>query len=500
VYTDMEMWRDVRRRILAEGEGKRQICREYGIHFQTLQKILTHPEPPGYRQTRPREKRKIGPYVSLIDEILTEDRKAPKKQRHTAKRLFDRLSNEYGYTGGYTAVKEAVRAFKQKSREVFVPLSHPPGWAQVDFGYAEIDLAGERTDVAFFVMTLPFSDAFFVCAFPRECTETFQEGHKRSFIFFDGVATRISYDNSKIAVISIGKGRDRKLTNAFLRLQSHYNFTEHFCLVRRPNEKGPVETLVGYSRRNFMVPVPKVETIEELNTYLEECCRADLGRTLRGKEKSKEELLQEERSAMLPLPKERFEAHRVEKLSANSLSLVRFDSNDYSVPTKYAHHPVTAIGTVDEVRLVVDNHRAASHRRCWKKQGTFFDPVHYLALLERKPGALDFARPMEEWGLPPCFDLLRRRLGSDMEENKGVREYIKVLRLLETATVTQLAGAIEHALSIGATSMDAIKLILEHRRQVPIALFSLDGHPHLKSVRVPGVDLACYGGLAEGGR
>jgi transposase len=496
----MEMWRDIRRRVLVEGEGKRQICREYSIHFRTLQKILSHPEPPGYRQTRPREKRKIGPYLSLIEEFLTADRKAPKKQRHTAKRIFDRLVDEYGYTGGYTAVKEAVRAFKQRSREVFVPLSHPPGWAQVDFGYAGIDLAGERTEVAFFVMTLPFSDAFFVCAFPRECTETFQEGHKRSFMFFDGVATRISYDNSKIAVISIGKGRDRKLTDGFLRLQSHYHFTEHFCRVRRPNEKGHVETLVGYSRRNFMVPVPKVETIEELNTYLESCCRADLGRTLRGKEKSKGERLQEERSVMLPLPTERFEAHRVEKVSANSLSLIRFDGNDYSVPTKYAHHPVTAIGTVDKVRLVVDNRLAASHRRCWKKHGTFFDPVHYLALLERKPGALDFARPMEEWGLSPCFDLLRRRLESDMEENKGVREYIKVLRLLETATATQLAGAIEQALFIGATSVDAIKLILEHRRQAPIALFSLDGHPHLKSVRVPGVDLTGYGGLTEGER
>lgn len=500
MYTDMEMWRDIRRRVLVEGESKRRICREYGIHFQTLQKILAHSAPPGYRQTKPREKRKIGPYLPLIDEILTADRKAPKKQRHTAKRIFSRLGDEYGYDGGYTAVKEAVQAFKQKSLEVFVPLSHPPGWAQVDFGYAKIDLAGERTEVAFFVMTLPFSDVFFVCAFPRECTETFHEGHKRSFEFFDGVAIRISYDNSKVAVISIGKGRDRKLTDGFLRLQSHYHFTEHFCRVRRPNEKGHVETLVGFSRRNFMVPVPKVETIEELNAYLDTCCRADLGRTLRGKEKSKGELLQEERSAMLPLPTERFEAHRVEKVSANSLSLVRFDGNDYSVPTKYAHHPVTAIGTVDEVRLVVGNRLAASYRRCWKKHGTFFNPVHYLALLERKPGALDFARPMEEWGLPPCFDLLRRRLESDMEENKGVREYIKVLRLLETATVPQLTGAIEQALSIGATSADAIKLILEHRRQAPIALFSLDGHPHLKSVRVPDVDLTGYRGLTEGSR
>jgi len=496
----MEKWRDIRRRVIVDGESKRQICREYGMHFKTLQKILANTSPPGYRQTKQREKRKIGPHLTFIEEILTEDKKAPRKQRHTAKRIFDRLVIEQGYNGGYTAVKEAVRAYRHRTREVFVPLSHPPGWAQVDFGYAKIDLEGEQTDVAFFVMTLPYSDAFFVCAFPRECTETFQEGHKRAFEFFGGVPARISYDNSRIAVISIGRGRNRKLTDGFLRLQSHYHFTEHFCRVRRPNEKGHVENLVGFSRRNFMVPVPKVKTVEELNDHLATQCCSDLDRTLRGKEKKKAELLKEELPAMLPLPAERFEAHRVEKTSVGPLSLVRFDRNDYSIPTKYAHHPVTAIGTVDEVRLVVDNHLAARHSRSWEKHGTFFNPIHYLALLERKPGAFDFSRPLEEWALPSCFDLLRRRLESDLDGSKGIREFIKVLRLLENTSLSQLVKAVEQALFIGATSVDAIKLILEYRQQEPIALFSLDGHPHLKSVRVPEVDLSRYRSLTEGRR
>jgi transposase len=496
----MEIWRDIRRRVIVEGESKRLICREYGIHFKTLQKILTNTIPPGYRQTKRREKRKIGLHLTFIEEILEEDKKAPRKQRHTAKRIFDRLVSEQGYDGGYTAVKEAVRAYRYRTREVFVPLSHPPGWAQVDFGYAKIELDGEPTEVAFFVMTLPYSDAFFVSAFLRECTETFQEGHKRAFEFFGGIPIRISYDNSKIAVISVGRGRNRKLTDGFLRLQSHYHFAEHFCRVRRPNEKGHVENLVGFSRRNFMVPVPKVKTVEELNRHLEIQCRNDLDRELRGKEKTKNKLLQEELPAMLPLPAERFEAHRVEKTSVGSLSLVRFDRNDYSVPTKYAHHPVTAIGTVEEVRLVVNDHLAARHSRSWGKHGTFFNPIHYLALLERKPGAFDFSRPLEEWTLPSCFDLLRRRLESDMEGSKGTREFIKVLRLLEKASLSQLTKAVEQALFIGATSVDAVKLILAYGRQEPIALFCLDGHPHLKSVRVPEVDLSCYGGLTESGQ
>jgi transposase len=495
----METWREIRRKVLAEDESKRQICREYGLHFRTLQKILDHPEPPGYRLKEPRAKRKIGVFLPVIDEILKSDKsgKVPKKQRHTAQRIFDRLVAEHGYEGGYTAVKEAVRAFKQRSAEVFVPLSHPPGWAQVDFGEAEIDLAGVRYKVHLFVMTLPFSDAVFICAFPRECTEAFQEGHKRAFEFFGAAPFRISYDNSKIAVISIGKGRERKLTDGFLRLQSHYLFAEHFCLVRRPNEKGHVETLIKYARQNFLVPVPEVDRIEQLNAHLAQCSRADLSRTLRGKDKPKGELLDQERDAMLPLPATRFEAHRVEEARANSLSLVRFDCNDYSVPTAYAHHEVTAVGTIDQVRLVVNDRLAARHERSWDKQKVFFEPVHYLALLERKPGALDFARPMEGWDLPPCFDLLRRRLEADMER-EAIREYIKVLRLLENSTVSQLARAVEKALSIGATSVDAIRLILESHRQAPIALFCLDGRPHLKSVRVPAVDLSAYRRLTEG--
>ena len=202
---------------------------------------------------------------------------------------------------------------------------------------------------------------------------------------------------------------------------------------------------------------------------------------------------------MLPLSAERFEAHRVEKTSAGPLSLVRFSRNDYSIPTKYAHHPVTAVGTVDEVRLVVNGHLAARHPRSWKKHGTFFNPVHCLALLERKPGAFDFTRPLEQWTLPPCFDLLRRRLETDLEGSEGTREFIKVLRLMGKASLPQLARAVEQVLLTGAAGVDAIKLILEYQRQVPIALFSLDGHPHLKSVRVQAVDLSCYGSLTEGG-
>src|SRR6516162_6105445 len=350
----MEKWSEIRRRVLVDGLGKRAACREYGIHYKTLKKILTHPEPPGYRRSTPRRPSVLEPLLPVVHQILKDDTKAPRKQRHTAVRIYRRLRDEHGYTGGLTIVKDAVRTWRQQHAEVFIPLAHPPGEAQVDFGEAEVTLDGRPAKVALFVMTLPYSDAVFCCAFPRECTEAFLEGHVRAFAFFGGVPRRISYDNLKIAVAKITGGRGRTVTDAFLTLKSHHLFESHFCLVRRPNEKGHVETLVGFARRNFLVPVPVLhDGLEGLNARLEADCRADLARRLRGKPATKAELLTEEVAAMLPLPAGAFVAARVEQPLVDSLSLVRFDTNDYSVPTEFAHRQVTAVGTIDTVRIAV---------------------------------------------------------------------------------------------------------------------------------------------------
>jgi len=491
----MEQWAEIRRRVLVEGCSKRSVCRQFGIHWDTLSKILAHSEPPGYRQSTPRARRKIGPFLGIIEQILRDDRKVHRKQRHTAKRIFDRLRDEHGYPGGYTAVKQAVRDWQSVHAEVFVPLIHPPGEAQVDFGTAQVVLDGVPTKVALFVMTLMYSDAVFCCVYPRECTETFLDGHRRAFEFFGGVPKRISYDNSKIAVSRIIGRRQRELTKAFLRLKSHYLFASHFCLVRRANEKGQVEGLIGYTRRNFLVPVPQIDRLEGLNAQLQIKCRADLARRLRGQAATKAERLEEERPALLPLPRQSFEARRVAVAKVDSQALVRFDNNSYSVPTTYAHQPVTVVGGTEWVRIVCRHRVIAWHRRDWGREQVHFDPRHYLALLERKPGALDFARPLEHWQLPTCFHILRRRLEAQLGHD-GTRQYIKVLRLLESASIAQLAAAIEQALAIGAISADAVQVILQARRERPVGLFNLDGRPHLKLVRVHAPDLSAYRTLA----
>ena len=400
------------------------------------------------------------------------------------------------YEGGETVVKDAVREWKQSGQEVFLPLSHPPGEAQVDFGEATIKLDGVDTKVALFVMTLPYSGAIFVQAFPRECTETFLEGHRLAFEHFGGVPRRISYDNSAIAVIEVGQGRQRKLTREFLRLQSCYLFQEHFCLVRRANEKGHVERLLGTARRNFLVPVPNVPSLTALNETLLERCHNDLAHRTRGKSGTKGELLIEDQAAFLPLPKQTFEARRIEPGTADSQSLVRFDTNSYSVPVKYAHRKITVVATVGEVRLVYEDQLVARHRRCWQKEKFLFEPVHYLALLERKPGGFDHARPLENWQLPECFTLLRRRLEAQYG-GPGTREFIRVLRLQESFTLGQLTDAVNYALDIDIVDPDSIRVILEYRAEAPLELFSLDGRPHLAGVRVETTDVSSYQALLE---
>jgi transposase len=489
----MNQWTEIRRKVLVDGASKRSVCEEYGLGWRTLNKILTHSEPPGYTVSVERSRPKLGEFLPVIDEILESDKTAPAKQRHTARRIFERLRDEYGYSGGITQVKDAVARARQYSKEVFIPLSHPPGHAQFDFGHATVVIAGVEQKAALAVMTLPYSDAYFLSAYPRECTETFHAGHQAAFDFYGAVPIRTSYDNTSIAVKKI-VGRGRELTCEFLRLQSHFLFAVHFCRVGRGNEKGHVETHVGYSRRNLLVPVPSFSSFSALNEYLAACCYADLFRRVRGKAEEKVVRLEDDRGAMLGLPAETFEVRRVTQASANSISLVRFDRNDYSVPTAFAHHGVTCIGGIDEVKVLCGTEVVATHARSWDKEGVFFDFRHYLALLERKPGALDFARPLEDIEMPECLLVLRRRLEADLG-HKGTREFIKVLRLLERANLGELTGAVDQALAIGATGSDAITCILEHRLEPSVGLFSLDGLPHLKEVAVETPDLTAYAEL-----
>ena len=493
----MDQWIELRRKIRNQHVSLRQLERETGIHRKTLRKIRDNSQPPGYQRANPIEKTKIGPYLKRIKAIIESDKQMPKKQRHTAKKILEILQSD-GFEGGYTIVKDAVREIKKTSKEVFMPLSQRPGEAQVDFGHALANFNGTLKKVSFFVMSMVHSDAMFVMSFPRECTEAFLEAHVRAFYFFGCVPKRISYDNTRIAITKILTGHKRKHTAEFKRLISNYLFEPHFCNVRRPNEKGIVEGSVKYSRLNFMVPVPQVKDYDELNKLLRDCCQSDLDRILRGKRSlSKKQLLAEDRVAGIALPDDKFDYRKSTSTFASSESLARYDTNDYSVPVSSAHHSVTIKASTRYIEIYQIDKLIAKHRRCWDREQQIFDPMHYLELLERKPGALDHARPLEDWQLPVCFNTYRRCL--EAHRDNGTKEYIQILLLLKKYSIRQIAKAITRALNYRIYSYDAILQFLMTTEDYAFTTFSLAGREHLRSVTVNKTDVSAYGSLVSGG-
>ncbi len=498
MYTDMEQWAKIRRRVLVDGISKRQIIRETGMHWQTLEKILSHSSPPGYRRKKAC-KSKLDAHIDWVRSVLESDKNQPKKQRHTSKRIYDRLKAERDFTGGYTIVKDLILNLKRTSKEVFMPLDHPPGEAQVDYFQALAKIDGVLQKTHCFAMSLPHSDMFFVRAYPRECTESFWDGHVHAFKFFGGVPNRISYDNSRIAIRQITGCHKRVLTDGFLQLQSHYLFVPHFCTVRRANEKGVVENIVRYARCNFMVPVPQVRSFDHLNELLWESCYSEQSRKLRGKGKTKLDLWLEDDQEFLDTPAVPFDSCRQSAVTANSLSLVRFHTNDYSVPSQYAHHELIIKAYVDIIRIYTrSGDEIAQHDRLWTKEQISYNPVHYLRLLSFKPGALDYASPLKGLNLPDSFDILRRKLEAQLpEKHEGTRQYIKILRLLEKYSLNRLSQAVDKALRLPSPCADIITQYCMDVEHPSATTFNLAGREHLASVQVDPPKLSGYDYLTE---
>jgi transposase len=441
---------------------------------------------------------KLEAFIGIIDGLLERDQDMPKKQRHTAKRIFDRLRGEHGFDGGYTTVKDYVRQKRTAMKEAFVPLSHPPGHAQVDFGEAIVVIAGERRKAAVFVMSLPFSDAAFVSVYPQETVEAWCAGHVAAFAFFGGVPLPILYDNSKRIVGRILGDGTRQRTQMFSSLVSHYLFKDRFGRPGCGNDKGKVENLVGYARRNFLVPIPRASSFEELNTRLEEHCRARQLDRLRGKDGTIGERLEADKAVFRDLPDGTFEACDRRSGQATSQALVRYRLSDYSVPSAYAHRQVLIKGFVDEVVVCIGTEEIARHKRSYERDDVVFDPLHYLALLERKPGALDQAAPLQGWDLPPCFAQFRRLAEARMGPN-GKREYIQVLRLLETFRTDQVERGLCEALRLRAISYDAVKQLTLCAVERRPARLNLDIYPYLPKADVATTKARSYMALIDAG-
>ena len=490
----VEVYAAVRQFVFSDGNSRREAARVFGLSRETVSKMCRFSLPPGYTRVKPIAKPKLGPLVPVIDAILAADVTAPVKQRHTAKRIFERLRDEHGYGGGYTVVKDYVRLSRARGRETFVPLSHPPGHAQVDFGEAVGVIGGVRQNIHFFCLDLPQSDACFVKAYPRETTEAFLDGHVAAFGFFGGVPRSILYDNTKIAVAKIcGDGR-RERTRAFTELVSHYVFRDRFGRPGKGNDKGKVEGLVKYARSNFMTPIPVAASFDDLNAMLARRCLARQAEHAGRHATTIGERLAADVAALRDLPAVPLEACEKRAARVSSTALVRYRGNDYSVPTSYGFQGVLVKGFVETVSILCGGQEVARHPRCYGEGAFVADPLHYLALIETKPNALDQARALQGWQLPEVFQHLRHLLEARMG-NRGKREFIQVLRLMEAMTPEVVAAAVGEAIRLGAIGFDAIKLIALARIERRPVRLDLAAYPHLPQLRVKTTAAADYAAL-----
>ena len=493
----VELYGRVRHAVIVQGMSRREAARIFGVDRRTVDKMVAFSVPPGYRRTKPVRRPKLDGFTSIIDQTLEADKALPKKQRHTSKRIFERLRDEHGFAGGITIVKDYIHATRQRQREMFVPLSHPPGHAQVDFGEALGIIGGVERKIHFLVMDLPHSDACFIKAYPGETTEAFCDGHVSAFAFFGGVPQSILYDNTKIAVARIlGDGR-RQRTRVFGELVSHYLFEDRFGRPGKGNDKGKVEGIVGYARRNFMVPLPRFASFNDLNAWLEEQCRRRMDDTLRGKSETIGVRMQRDVAAFLDLPVVAYDACDKRTARVSSLSLVRYRGNDYSVPTAYGHRAVLVRGYVHEVVIACGAEVIARHRRSWEREDFIFDPLHYLALIEQKPNALDQAAPLVDWELPEGFGIIRRLLEARLGK-RGKREFVQILRLMESFSLDDVAAGINSALERGTIGFDAVKHLVLCRIERRPARLDMTVYPYLPRAHVTTTRPSAYMSLLSG--
>ena len=493
----VDLYAQIRYAVQIEGLSKRAAARRFGIDPRTVDKMMAFSVPQGYVRTKPPVRPKLDPFIAIIDKILADDKGVHKKQHHTSKRIFERLRDEHGFTGGVTIVKDYVAGWQQRSREMFVPLVHPPGHAQADFGEAIGVIGGVEQKIHYFAFDLPHSDANFVVAYPAETTEAFCDGHVQAFAFFNGIPQSILYDNTTIAVAKILGDGKRQRTSVFTELQSHYLFQDRFGRPAKGNDKGKVEGLVGYARRNFMVPIPVFATFEALNAHLSECCRKRMGERLRGHTETIGERLERDLAAFQkPLPPP-YDACEKVSTRVSSLSLVRYRLNDYSVPTSYGHRQVMVRGYVHEVVIACGTETIARHPRSYEREDFVFDPLHYLALIEQKINALDQAAPLANWKLPDEFATLRRLLEARMGK-KGKREFVQVLRLMEAFRIEDVTAAVHDAIERGAVGFDAIKHLVLCRIERRPPRLDMAIYPYLPKATVAMTSARDYMGLLAG--
>jgi transposase/predicted nucleic acid-binding protein len=476
----VELFEQIRRDRRAGESSIRELAVRHHVHRRTVRQALASALPPPRKAYQQRPRPGLDPYAQVIDGWLLADRDVPRKQRHTARRVWQRLVAEHGATVAEVTVSRYVARRRQElgleNTEVMVSQAHAPGAeAEVDFGEFHAMIAGVLLKLWMFVMRLSCSGRAFHVAFATQAQEAFLEGHVLAFEYFGAAPGRVRYDNLRPAVVRVLRGRDRAESERFIALRSHYGFDSFFCAPGKggAHEKGGVEGEIGRFRRRHLVPVPAVASLAALNQLISAGDMVDDGRVITGRPVTIAAAFAEEQPAMLPLPDEPFDPARLLQARVDARARVCVRQNYYSVPARYAGRrlPVrlsaTAVEVLDGPRVVARHERAAG------KYAEILLLDHYLEVLRRKPGALPGATALAQARAAGTFttahqgywDAARRQHG----DAAGTRMLIEVLLAHRTLPADALAAAMAKAISSAA--LDAQAVLIDARRQAgrPVA-------------------------------
>jgi len=508
----VELFEQIRRDRDREGLSIRALATRHGVHRRAVRQALASALPPAKRSPVGRSAPRLGAYRAVIDGWLEADRDAPRKQRHTAKRIHQRLVDEHGADVAETTVRDYVRKRRRLMGwpvgEVHVPQVHAPGaGAEVDWGQAQVELSGVAVTVHLFVMRAAFSGAAFCQASLVETQQAFLELHAEAFEWFGGVFANVRFDNLKSAVKKVLKGRRRVESDRFVALRSHYLFVSEFTTpgIEGAHEKGGVEGEVGRFRRNHLVPVPSFADLGELNAWLLSCCERDFRRRIIGRHVTVGEAWEQERPLLSALPAEPFDATETATPRVDGKSLVTVRQNRYSVPVALAGLKMNVRVGAREITISHAGKIVAVHERLHGKFGTSARLDHYLELLERKPGGLEHSlalcqeRERGDW--PTVFDELWRALTGRYGRSEAARQMVDVLMLCREHGPEPVALAAGGALAAGAIDGRAVA-VLARRAQTTVArpapLTGLD--TRLRAHARPAPDLTDYDQLLGGTR
>lgn len=490
----------IRHLYFREGVSIREISRRTGHHRATVSRYLQAPRPKYERQAKPQYP-VLGPYMHLIDAWLLEDQKRRKeKQQHTARRIYQRLKDEYGFHGGESTVRDYVRRRRRELglHEVYLPLHFRPGEAmQVDWGEADVFDTSRQCETLVYMLCarLAYSTDIFVRLYPKDRQEAFLDGLCRSFEHFGGVPEALILDNMRTAVKRFIGWNEREETEAFLSFRTHYVVRSRFCNVRRANEKGLVENLVGYGRRNFLVPVPCVPSVdaqglEALNEQLRQACIAKRSMLRADSTETVGALYEEARAYFHRLPEYPYDCATRVSASVDSCSRVRFDKNIYSVPYLYADRSIELKVYVDRIEAVADGRVIATHPRSYGRGEKCIKIEHYLEVLRRKPGGLIHFQGWQKHQLPKCYeDLLQAML----QAGRSVKEFIEVLILRrDHADPEAVDSAVATSLIRRCPHLDAIRQLANRGPEAEFVPEPVEVPEALRAHRVTPPDVSCY--------